>query len=132
MVLPGIQALFGFQLIAVFNSGFSEKLNHSQQMLHLAALALVSLSTALILTPAAYQRVAEPGMRTSRFVSLSTRLLALSMVPLMLGLSLDFYLICGIILRDEVFSLIAAGLLLLIFAWLWLLMPYRARKRNLV
>ena len=26
MVLPGIQALFGFQLIAVFNDGFEHKL----------------------------------------------------------------------------------------------------------
>jgi hypothetical protein len=27
MVLPGIQALFGFQMIAVFDSGFSQKLS---------------------------------------------------------------------------------------------------------
>ena len=35
MVLPGIQALFGFQLIAVFNPGFSEHLSTSEQHLHL-------------------------------------------------------------------------------------------------
>ena len=29
MVLPGIQALFGFQLIAVFNAAFWEKLHMS-------------------------------------------------------------------------------------------------------
>jgi hypothetical protein len=34
MVLPGIQALFGFQLIAVFNQGFNEKLSTVQQQLH--------------------------------------------------------------------------------------------------
>jgi hypothetical protein len=28
MVLPGIQALFGFQLIAVFNARFAERLDH--------------------------------------------------------------------------------------------------------
>jgi hypothetical protein len=27
MVLPGIQALFGFQLVAVFNSAFEQKLS---------------------------------------------------------------------------------------------------------
>src|SRR5438445_33623 len=32
MVLPGIQALFGFQLIAVFNQGFGEKLSHGAQL----------------------------------------------------------------------------------------------------
>ena len=38
MVLPGIQALFGFQLIAVFNEGFSDKLTPGEQKLHLAAI----------------------------------------------------------------------------------------------
>ena len=42
MVLPGIQALFGFQLIAVFNQGFGEKLSHGQQVLHLVAIVLAS------------------------------------------------------------------------------------------
>ncbi|MGE5072104.1 MAG: DUF6328 family protein, partial [Anaerolineae bacterium] len=56
MVLPGVQALFGFQLIAVFNQGFSEKLSTGEQYLHLAALALVANSGALVMAPAAYHR----------------------------------------------------------------------------
>ncbi|MDQ2943358.1 MAG: hypothetical protein M3R21_06785 [Candidatus Dormibacteraeota bacterium] len=35
MVLPGIQALFGFQLIAVFNQTFSQRLSPAEQYLHL-------------------------------------------------------------------------------------------------
>lgn len=46
MVLPGIQALFGFQFVAVFNSGFSEKLSHNEQLLHLGALLCVLIATA--------------------------------------------------------------------------------------
>src|SRR6266481_2681346 len=38
MVLPGIQALFGFQLIAVFNARFEEKLSFSELRLHLLAI----------------------------------------------------------------------------------------------
>src|SRR6185312_6704027 len=56
MVLPGIQALFGFQLIAVFNQGFGEKLSQAQQVLHLVALVLTTLSMALVMTPAALHR----------------------------------------------------------------------------
>ena len=33
MVLPGIQALFGFQLIAVFNEGFAQKLSTVQLLI---------------------------------------------------------------------------------------------------
>jgi len=37
MVLPGIQALFGFQLIAVFSDGFANKLTRAEQRLHFFA-----------------------------------------------------------------------------------------------
>jgi len=60
MVLPGIQALFGFQLIAVFNPAFSEKLHWYEQCLHLTAIGLVAIAVALVMTPAAYHRQAEP------------------------------------------------------------------------
>ena len=53
MVLPGIQAFFGFQLIAVFNSRFQD-LTHMEQVLHLVALLMLTVSIALIMTPAAY------------------------------------------------------------------------------
>lgn len=52
MVLPGVQALFGFQLIAVFNTAFSDKLSHGEQSVHLLALALVAIAVALIMSPA--------------------------------------------------------------------------------
>jgi len=60
MVLPGIQALFGFQLIAVFNQGFGEKLSHGAQLVHLLALVLAALAMALVMTPAALHRLSEP------------------------------------------------------------------------
>lgn len=47
MVLPGIQALFGFQLIAVFNSRFAEDLTRTEQIFHLAAITSVAIAVAL-------------------------------------------------------------------------------------
>jgi hypothetical protein len=38
MVLPGIQVLFGFQLVAVFNSTFWTKLDCLEQVFHYVAL----------------------------------------------------------------------------------------------
>ena len=52
MVLPGIQAFFGFHLIAVFNNRFQD-LTHTEQVLHFIALLLLAVSIALIMTPAA-------------------------------------------------------------------------------
>src|SRR4051812_31992542 len=64
MVLPGIQAVFGFQLVAIFSDGF-KTLPKNQQYIHLAALLSVAVSVMMVLTPAAYRRQAEPG-RISR------------------------------------------------------------------
>src|SRR4051812_37061430 len=56
MVLPGIQALFGFQLIAVFNNAFDEKLSPGEQQLHFLALFLVALAAGPVVGPAAPPR----------------------------------------------------------------------------
>jgi hypothetical protein len=49
MLLPGLQALFGFQTIAVFNQRFDE-LALLERNSHLVALTLVIISVALLLT----------------------------------------------------------------------------------
>jgi hypothetical protein len=50
MILPGLQALFGFQMISVFNQTFSS-ISTTDQSIHLVALLLTALSIALIMTP---------------------------------------------------------------------------------
>src|ERR1700754_2643659 len=74
MVLPGIQALFGFQLVAVFSNGFAA-LSASEQRLPLAAILCVVLSVALVMAPAALHRRREPRSVSRRFIELSSRLL---------------------------------------------------------
>ena len=66
MVLPGLQALFGFQLIAVFSDGFERRLDATEQSLHLAAIVLVTIAIAIVMTPAAYHRQVEPRSATAR------------------------------------------------------------------
>src|SRR5438477_4134793 len=81
MVLPGIQALFGFQLIAVFNQGFGEKLSEPQQVMRLGAIILVALAIGRVMAPAAVPRQSEPREVSERFVWLSSNLLLASMYP---------------------------------------------------
>ncbi|MBC7465650.1 MAG: hypothetical protein H7256_06615 [Bdellovibrio sp.] len=52
MLLPGIQTLFGFQLIAVFNQGFKSSLSESEQVVHLVSLLLIVISAVLVVAPA--------------------------------------------------------------------------------
>jgi Family of unknown function (DUF6328) len=125
MVLPGIQALFGFQLIAVFNSTFKESLSSSEQRLHLLAIALVAIAVAIIMTPAALHRQKGPYEVTDLFVRVSSRLLLWSMGPLALSISIDFYLVSRIVTNSTWVALLATSLFVL-FVVLWFVLP-RAR-----
>src|SRR5712672_4740202 len=78
MLLPGVQAVLGFQLIAVFNQRFV-LFSPTEQLLHLAAFLLLALAMGLIMAPAAYHRQAERGKVTRRFVDLASRLLSLAL-----------------------------------------------------
>ena len=123
MVLPGIQALFGFQLMAVFNQGFWERLDSSEQRLHLLAVILVVIAVALVMTPAAYHRQAKHDPLPEQFILLSSRLLLWSMFPLMAGICIDFYVIARMILLNAFMSLLGAIFLLIVFLIFWLLLP---------
>jgi hypothetical protein len=122
MVLPGIQALFGFQLIAVFNSRFSEVLTPFEQKAHLMAIGLIAVAVALIMAPAAYHRHAGARKVTQRFIRISTLLVLLSMPPLALSLCMEFYLVSRIIL-DGTAAAILAPLLFALFLALWFVFP---------
>jgi hypothetical protein len=123
MLLPGIQALFGFQLIAVFNSTFAEKLSSLEQQLHLVAIGLVGVAIALILTPAAYHRQIDHVSITRRFIDVSTRLMLWSMASLALSIGLDLYLVSRLILHNTLASLLIMLGLFVLFIFLWLVLP---------
>ncbi|HEV8107675.1 MAG TPA: DUF6328 family protein [Burkholderiales bacterium] len=130
MVLPGIQALFGFQLIAVFNQAFGEKLSPGEQQLHFLALYLVALSAGLVMAPAAIHRQSQQREVSERFIWLSSLLVRMSMLPLALGLSLDVYLIARVVFEGLAASLAFAGALFAILMGLWYALPRRERRMN--
>ena len=129
MVLPGIQALFGFQLIAVFNDGFGEKLSHAGQLVHLVALLLTVLSTVLVMTPAALQRHAEPREVSERFVWLASNLLLAAMYPLAVAVALDVYVVVGIVTKSDAVGAALAVAALAVFLALWTFVPRREKRK---
>ena len=129
MVLPGIQALFGFQLIAAFNQQF-ETLSRSEKLFHFAALLLVAVAIAVIMAPAAYHRIAERGSMSPFFVRLASRLVATAMAPLMIALCLDVYLLGRVITHLASLAAAVASALLLLFVGLWYGYPLLMLARN--
>jgi hypothetical protein len=123
MVLPGVQALFGFQFVAVFSEAFETKLSPNEQTLHLVALVSVACAAGLVMSPAALHRRSERRVISEAFIAWSSRLLAWSMAPLALGTALDVYLVARLITHSPPRAAGFALGVLLVFTVLWLIVP---------
>ncbi|HEV7375060.1 MAG TPA: DUF6328 family protein [Pyrinomonadaceae bacterium] len=118
VVLPGAQALLGFQFISLLMEGF-EKLPQSSKYVHFISLSLVALTVILLMTPAAYHRLVERGEDTEHFHRFASRTLLASMIPLALGIAGDFYVVARKITESDGLAIGLAGVALLIFYGLW-------------
>jgi hypothetical protein len=129
MVIPGVQALFGFQTMAVFNNRFSE-LPSSGTAAYVAGLGLLALAIGLLMAPASYHRIAEPGQVSRRMIDLSSSLITAALVPLLFGLSLDIYVVLLAAIHDATIALAGGALAFCIFTLLWFVFPLARRQKN--
>jgi len=129
LILPGIQALFGFQLIAVFNEPFY-RLSQFNQELHLLAVILSMVSIGLAMTPAALRRQVEPSRVTQNLLNRLSRILSLSLVPLMFGFALDIYILFQVVLSNVLISAVVGVLAFLLLAGMWFAYPRYCQTSN--
>ena len=129
VVLPGAQALLGFQFITTLTEAF-EKLPSSSKYVHLASLALVAVSIVLLMTPAAYHRIVERGEETEHFHRFASRIIIAAMIPLALGISGDFYVIVRKISESAIAAFTAALVMLFFFYGLWFGFTLYRRNRE--
>ncbi len=98
VVLPGAQALLGFQLIIVFSDAF-EKLTAGAKGMHLAALGCVALAVIWLMAPASFHRIVYAGEDTAEFHRLGTRFLLASSLALAFGIAGDLGVVVGKVLE---------------------------------
>jgi cobalamin synthase len=128
MVIPGVQALFGFQTMAVFNVRF-EGLPDSGRWAYLAALGCLALATALLMTPAAYHRVAERGQVSRRLIDLSSNLITAGMIPLTFAFAIDVYVVILAAVDSARIGVCGALATACVLAGLWFWFPLAKRRR---
>ena len=92
VVLPGAQALLGFQLIIMWMTAFYE-IPQLWKLLHLASLTCVAFCTILLIMPAAYHRIVEQGEDSEMLHHVTQRALLMAMLFLGLGVCGDFYIV---------------------------------------
>jgi hypothetical protein len=127
VVLPGAQALLGFQFIATLTQAF-EKLSPVARNAHMTALLLVALAAVLLMTPAAIHRIAYSGEDSERFHVMGSGFVTAALLPLSVGISLDVYVALGRITARPTLSAVAAGLAWCVLVWLWYAQPLVIRS----
>ena len=104
VVLPGAQALLGFQFAMMFVEGF-EKLPRLLKWVHFGSLIAVALSTVLLMTPAAYHRLVEKGEDTEHFHRFASVMLLVAMAVLAIGMCGDFYVVVAKVAQSPALAL---------------------------
>lgn len=129
MVLPGIQALFGFQLIAVFNQGFAD-LSRFDRDVHMVALLLNILAIGCVVAPASFHRQVERDCVSEQLINFSSKLLCVGMMPLLASLSLDTYVVAKAISEHTIVGVIAASFAACYLTFLWYVIPQNAKRKR--
>jgi hypothetical protein len=128
VVLPGAQAMLGFQFITFFEKAFAE-LPPYVKAIHLGCATLIALTVVLLMTPAAFHRVAEGGEESERLVRVAGRCVVGAMIPLALGMSGDFFVVVMKITRELSIAIPAALAALVVFFALWFGYTLYCRRR---
>jgi hypothetical protein len=128
VVLPGAQALLGFQLAAMLMDAF-EKLPRTSQYVHLASLGLMAACIVLLMAPAAFHRIVERGEDTERLHRFSSAMVLGAMVPLALGIAGDFYVVLAKVLESTSLAIVFAVVSLVFFFGLWFGLTFAVRWR---
>jgi hypothetical protein len=128
VILPGAQALLGFQFVVTMNKAFHD-LPTSIQNTHFAALGAVLLAIMLLIAPAAVHRLAFGGQDAERMHDIGSNLVTIALVPLAAGIAIDIYVAVAKVIPGA--SALVAGLVSFGFlAALWYGLPVAIRARQ--
>jgi hypothetical protein len=128
VLLPGAQALLGFQLITFFMEDFIN-MARPLQWVHLISLLLITVAVILLIAPAAFHRIADSGDATERSYEFGSKMVLASSVPLGLGLVGELFLILAKTVNGAV-AAIGSGLALVICFGLWFGYALYVRSRK--
>jgi hypothetical protein len=127
VILPGAQALLGFQFVAVLTASFRE-LPDFDKIVHFIGLCAIALTIALLLAPAAIHRLAFDGRDAERLHAIGSAVITVALVPFVLGLTCDFYIALGLMLKSHFLAVLGATLVFIFLISLWYALPIFLRS----
>jgi hypothetical protein len=131
VVLPGAQALLGFQFAATLTEAF-DKLPPILKQAHLVSLGLVALATIFLMAPAAYHRIVEGGEDTEGVHRFASRMVLAAMITLAPGVCGDLFIVSAKVFGSLPQAAILGACTLAIFYGFWFgyMLLVRARREG--
>jgi hypothetical protein len=129
VIIPGCQALLGFQFVAMLTHAF-DQLPPDAKIIHAAGLCCVTIATILLMTPAALHRQSFGGDDSEPFLRLGSAFVVAALLPLALGIASDVYVVFLKITHSTAMTISAALTLFLATLGLWYLYPMWLRRRR--
>lgn len=130
VVLPGAQALLGFQFITTLMEAF-DKIPSAARYAHFGSLCFTAASIVLLMTLPAYHRIVEKGEETSHFLTLASRMLMAAMAMLAPGICGGLFIVGWIVIGSARAALLIAAAGLCVFVGLWFVFPLIASRKHI-
>jgi Family of unknown function (DUF6328) len=126
VIIPGAQALFGFQFIAMLTTGF-EEMPQTVKVVHAVALGLVAMNVILLMTPAALHRISYGGADSASFLRAASALVTAAPLFLAAGIAAESYVVLNSITSGERAATYAAASFLVLVGF-WYALPLIVRR----
>ncbi|HXE52287.1 MAG TPA: DUF6328 family protein [Tepidisphaeraceae bacterium] len=118
VILPGAQAMVGFQFITLFEEAFW-RIPAISKYVHLTSLCLTAITVVLLITPAAFHRIAEGGEDSRRLVRIASRCVVGALIPLALSISGDIYVVVDQVFQSRMIAATAAIASVVVSLGMW-------------
>lgn len=127
VIIPGAQALFGFQFIAMLTTGF-DVLPQASKIVHAMALGLVAANLILLMTPAALHRLSFDGADSESFLKAASALVIAAPLFLAAGISAESYVVLGKVTDSKLAAAGYAATSFILLIGFWYALPLMVRR----
>ncbi len=126
VIIPGAQALFGFQLSITLMSAF-QQLPAEAKVAHVVGLCCIGLAIVLLMAPASLHRISFRGEDDPAFLKIGSVFVVAAPAPLALGIAFDTYVAAGRAIGSSAVATLLAIVAILALSGLWYAFPLWSR-----
>ena len=126
VVLPGVQVLLAFLLIAPFQQRFAQ-LPGSLRNAYFASIACATMATALLIAPSAHHRLRWRAGEKDRLLRIANREAIWGTVFLAAAIVLAMYVVTNVLFATWI-AVLTAVVGVAVFVWLWYALPLVGRS----